>query len=375
MNESEKARAKRRRMRLCLIIVAPVVVGACVVLWLAGVFGRPGYGPLVMTHDGPSDALERTLIVPTLDTPVAEGKNVIWCASFQIAWNRLKDDIIKGPIRLKDAEEAAERLNNAKQSEADLPPDSYYAAAGWVDDGIVQKIQEDMARQFPSVPTPTFDRRDVLLVAYAYLAANVKFTIPFFENRKEFVFKDSSGKTIPVSSFGIRQEDHDAYLKLREQVEVLYISCGDNVSEPDEFVVDLCKDSDPNQIVLACVPLRDTLAETLSDIEAKTGSWEGHPGEHEFGPTDVLLVPNMFWRLEHHFAELEGREILRALQMIEFRLDRSGAELASEAKVMYKCMSRLFISDRPFVICMKKRGAQHPFFVMWVDNAELLSQQ
>jgi hypothetical protein len=24
---------------------------------------------------------------------------------------------------------------------------------------------------------------------------------------------------------------------------------------------------------------------------------------------------------------------------------------------------------------MKKRGAQHPFFVMWVDNAELLCKQ
>jgi hypothetical protein len=27
---------------------------------------------------------------------------------------------------------------------------------------------------------------------------------------------------------------------------------------------------------------------------------------------------------------------------------------------------------RPFFLYMKKRGAKHPFFVMWVDNAELL---
>jgi hypothetical protein len=27
---------------------------------------------------------------------------------------------------------------------------------------------------------------------------------------------------------------------------------------------------------------------------------------------------------------------------------------------------------RPFLIYLKKRGAGHPFFVMWVDNAELL---
>ncbi len=31
-----------------------------------------------------------------------------------------------------------------------------------------------------------------------------------------------------------------------------------------------------------------------------------------------------------------------------------------------------FIFDRPFLIVVKKRGAERPFFVMWVDNAELL---
>jgi hypothetical protein len=28
--------------------------------------------------------------------------------------------------------------------------------------------------------------------------------------------------------------------------------------------------------------------------------------------------------------------------------------------------------DGPFLIYLQKHGAAHPFFVMWVDNAELL---
>jgi hypothetical protein len=60
--------------------------------------------------------------------------------------------------------------------------------------------------------------------------------------------------------------------------------------------------------------------------------------------------------------------------MIQFRLDRSGAELKSEAKLYAKPMPKEFIFDRPFLICVKKRGAEHPFFVMWVDNVELLSK-
>jgi hypothetical protein len=30
------------------------------------------------------------------------------------------------------------------------------------------------------------------------------------------------------------------------------------------------------------------------------------------------------------------------------------------------------VFDRPFLVYMQKRGAEQPFFVMWVDNAELL---
>jgi hypothetical protein len=34
-----------------------------------------------------------------------------------------------------------------------------------------------------------------------------------------------------------------------------------------------------------------------------------------------------------------------------------------------------FELDRPFLIYMQKQDAEHPFFVMWADNAELLTRQ
>ncbi len=37
-----------------------------------------------------------------------------------------------------------------------------------------------------------------------------------------------------------------------------------------------------------------------------------------------------------------------------------------------KPMAIHFVCDHPFLIVVKKRGAKRPFFVMWVDNAELL---
>ncbi len=61
-----------------------------------------------------------------------------------------------------------------------------------------------------------------------------------------------------------------------------------------------------------------------------------------------------------------------AQQDILFKLDRSGASLRSEAKMYTLGKGPSFIVDNPFLIYMKKRGADLPYFVMWVDNAELL---
>ncbi|MHC4438388.1 MAG: hypothetical protein ACYS3S_13590, partial [Planctomycetota bacterium] len=58
-----------------------------------------------------------------------------------------------------------------------------------------------------------------------------------------------------------------------------------------------------------------------------------------------------------------------------FKLDSCGAMLESEATIMTASIPRYFIFNRPFLIYMKKRDCEQPFFVMWVDNAELLNRK
>jgi hypothetical protein len=35
----------------------------------------------------------------------------------------------------------------------------------------------------------------------------------------------------------------------------------------------------------------------------------------------------------------------------------------------------VFHFDRPFMVYLKNRAAQHPYFVMWVETAELLCKE
>jgi hypothetical protein len=356
--------------------------------WFLFMRGRP-YTPSPLSFDGTSDQLSQTVIVPTLDSPIPEGKSVIWCASFQLAWNRLKDDVVKEPIQLANAQAIADRLNKADQSDNDVGPEAVYSAAGLVRDGIVERIQAQMASKFPNVPKLELDRPKGGVVAYAYLAASAKYDYPFFENDERFLFKDSAGKETAVGSFGIRKKDDYAYQQLRQQVQVLFhpreaLSKGEEIPE---FIVDLCKSSQPYQVVVARVDRNATLAKTLADVEQKIASQPADSFMSQLHPRDVLLVPSMAWKISHRFKELEGMDkqflnpalqklyLDTALQTIQFRLDRSGAELWSEAKVYVKPSARFFHVNRPFLVYMKKRGGQHPFFVAWVENAELLEKK
>lgn len=327
----------------------------------------------------------RTQVVPTLDTPIEPGKNVIWCASFSAAWRHLQKDIAGGPVQLDGATEVCDRLNSAPELLGDMAPDMFYAVAGWVDKGIIDTIHKEMAARFPTVPQPAFpDITPDSFLAYAYLCAHLPFTIPYFENDDPLSFTDSAGNATQIGSFGIRIKDDYAYRKLREQVQLLHVERGSGAEGPGEYVVDLCRDSTPNQIVIACVAPKETLDDTLqyvSDIVSPPDK-KSIRREIEFGPNDALLVPNIWYKLDHRFEELEGKCFLDpglkdqrmdvALQTIEFRLDRSGAELKSEAKMFCAPVATYYFVNRPFLIYMKDRSASRPFFVMWVDNAELL---
>jgi hypothetical protein len=366
------------RRKLFILLAAVIFIG-CDIAILTWYFTRkPEYKEPPLSFDGPSENLRHTVIVPTLDTPIPEGKNAIWCASFQLAWNKLKSDVTKGPVQLQGAEEIAKRLNDANVTEADLPEGSWYAAAGLVKDGIEKSIQREMQRRFPRRPAPDFgEHPDRVAVAYSYLESEVRFAKLFEVLDEPLMFTDASGREAKLAGFGILEKtvrehrDRD----LQAQVRVLA------VKSPAEFAVQLLGEPTATELILVMLPARNTLATLLVDADAvlKVGQ--------RLAVHNTLAVPILNSWIVHRYKELESRPILNeslpdsflavAYQMIRFKLDRSGVELKSEAVIESDKKAdggdpvQLHF-NRPFLILLKKRGAAQPFFAMWVDNAELL---
>ena len=344
------------------------------------------------SFDGESSALTQTVVVPTLDTPIPQGKSAIWCSSFQLAWNRLKDDLAKGPVQVKGAQTVADRLNRALVSEADLDPSAYYAAAGFVKDHIFETIARDMAQKFPNAPAfrPVESGADLMAYAYAYLQAGVNYRFPYFDNSDDFVFTDSAGSGASVHSFGIPPRGaHGGLDTFRGQAEVLFAAKIFHDASREDFALDLCRFSEPNQLVLAAVTRKPTLAEAIASVEGKRSKYQpANEADRRLGIVDVLFVPVMSWQVTHRFRELEGLDktllnptlrggyIAAAQQIIDFQMDRNGAAVKSESTIAAAgAAGRVLLFNRPFLIMLSKRGAKQPFSVMWVDNAELLQKR
>ena len=349
---------------------------------LAGVLITPGctyspYNPPPLAFSGDSAAAKGTVVVSTLDTPASKGKNVIWCATFQMCWDELKP--LVGPINVPGAQDIIRRLDGAHINATDMPKDRYYAVAGLLKDGIVAKIQSEMAAKFPQVKPnmPPLDN-DLWAMAYAYLNDAVKFRTAYFDRQRGDDFTDSAGNKTHVSSFGLydKSREADVNAALGCQIEILY--SGKEKYPPQEFVLDLDKKSDPTQLILACVEPKETPAATWQDVQSKIANWKpAKEDERKFGDHDSLAVPNVNYKIQHSFKELEtSSRLLMTFQAIEFRLDRSGAAIVGEAYLACphccEARGRHFSFTRPFLIAMRKRGSTEPYFMMWVENGELL---
>ncbi len=339
---------------------------------------------------GNSQTYPTVRFCPTLSSSFDPKRNALWCASFQLAWQQLSDEVLKGPVKVVPANPVVDELNAAPFSKMWIPDGCAFAAAGYGDKGIVKRIEEGM-KAFPDANVPNFKeyKGKKCLVSFGYLTSDVLFRAPFLDKPTGLDFTALDGTVWPVKGFGVLQKDYGRVYE-REQVTVLYYASSTD-NQPAEFALDLCKYSQPSQLVVACVKPEATLQATLEALEAKMKGW--NPEEEKdrhLQDEDDLLVPTLGLSLLHSYDEIlgamlanpvrgQGWPFVRAEQKVDFLLTRWGAQLSSYGVDVALCATmhqyRHFVFDRPFLVYMKKRGEKTPYFAMWVADTTFMYPQ
>ncbi len=327
--------------------------------------------------------LKTTAITPHLQTPIAPGRNVLWCGTFQLTWNEVCKLIGEDVHFVKDPPMVA-FLNKKAFAEADLDDESYVALAGFVRDGIRAKIQAELQRKFKGrarprlLPNMGLTPRPQDIIAYAYLFKHLEFATPF---EKLDGLLDFQGTDLPA--FGMGREYKRGRERMYSQVSIL------DYRSPDDFIIELKTKAASDRLILAKVAPAATLAETIAHVTSRCE--KAAPAEATDG--DILKIPKLNFDLTRTYKEIMGRGLVaknpdvakdlglqRADQNIRFQMDEKGVRLRSEAVMQFGCGAapaaprprHIMIFDKPFLIMLKRAGAKSPYLALWVANVELL---
>jgi len=368
-------------MRRWLVPAVLVAAGATLCLRITASAERhddvfTGEGLLVAK----AETLKATLVTPHLEVPIQPGRNVLWCGTFQLVWNEI-GTLVGGDIHFDQDTPEVEALNRKAFARGDLDEASHVSLAGFVGEGIFDRIPRALRAKFGGkasphyLPAPHVGMRPQDIVGYSYLFKHLEFAMPFERLDQPL---DFAGTPLPAFGLGPYKS---AQSRMLPQVRLFAYE------GPDDFVIELRSKAKEDQLILAKVSSAATLGETVEAVVRRTAA-----APEEAVPGDILAVPLANFDITREYGELYGRRlvaknpqvardlvVLSALQNIRFQMDEKGVRLRSESPMSFGCASvvgprptHVMIFDKPFLLLMKRTAARTPYFALWVDNPELL---
>ena len=322
--------------------------------------------------------------VLTLDDEITD--NTIWCGTFQLIWNDLKNDLAKQDIIFNPQLKVVENLNRETFTTKELSKDSYYKKIGTPSLKLKEEIEKAIKDKFNETSNilDDFDweNRDPLdYFLYVMLKKDFEFEKAFeeLENGRFRNYDD-------VKYFGIKKDETG---ELRQQVDVLYYK------SKDDFAIKL-KTKQEDEVILCKNPEGTTFGEIydniLSKTEVKSYNMPNNQDNTEkisiYGTLkegEILKVPNIKLKEKNEIKEIENKNFLfsngetykieKALQTIEFELDKTGGKIKSEAGMMVMKQSiaiedkkREFAIDDTFAIFLIEKGKDKPYFAGKIND-------
>ena len=308
-------------------------------------------------------------VVSTMNDKIE--KNTVWCGTFQLIWNDLKNDFAKQDIVFTPQLEKVENLNKEDFNTTSISENSYYKAQGVPTKELKKQIEKGIKEKFHEksdiLDSFDFDGNPDKYFLYAMLKKEFE-----FKNAFEELDNGNFGNYEDVKYFGLNKKASE---ESRNQIEVLYY----NSSE--DFAIKLNTKQDDEVIISKGIE-KDTFNDIYDEISNREKEYNG---EKEFTENDTLKIPNIKFDVEKEFKELEKKPfkiynndeyiIDTAIQTIQFELDKKVGKIKSEAgmgiaktALMPQEETRDFSVDNTFTIFLKENDKDKAYFAGNIEN-------
>lgn len=316
-------------------------------------------------------------IVATMSDEIEE--NSIWCGTFQLVWNDLKNEVVKKDIVFEPQEIIAENLNKEEFNAEMISEEYYYKNFGLKTLSLKEEIENGIKQKF-NQESDILDKidwtetGDAEYFFYAMLYRKFEY-LTKFDKLENGTFGESYND---VKYFGINSANKtDNELKAQcNQIQVLYYN-----SEDDFALLINTKTND--EVIFCKGQTGNNLNEIYANMNSKADDYEGNTS---FTSKDKFKAPVIEFNEEKRFEELEGKvfinsegetgEIKDALQTIKFSLDETGGEIKSEAAITYLKSSismleeenRYFLVNDEFTLFLREKGKDMPYFAAQIND-------
>lgn len=305
--------------------------------------------------------------------------NYVWGGAMNLAWNELTNNIVKDTIKLVTDDEKTlatlDKLNHPVITVKDLDEASYYVKSGFGPE-TQDIINRESRKKFPdkSFTDLDYDLVDTDIISYAYFLKQVEYQNVFRKQDMSFMRSMVQGFEADEESYQniciLEYRDQDHFLigiKLKDPKDQIFLAKGYPMERPDEVVKILREKAsaqNSNEYTLG-TPMRDS---------------------------DIFQAPFLSLSHERDYTEMLGRVLQNRIEgreyyidvmkeKIKFDMDEKGARVENEAVIVMRETSmpaqqeiKVMILNKPYWVLMKRFDSNNPYFILGVNNTELMKK-
>ena len=313
---------------------------------------------------------EKINVALTMDDKIEN--NTVWCGTFQLIWNDLKNDFAKQDIEFTPQLEVVKNLNKGKFNTSKISDNSYYKAQGIPTEKLKAEIEKGLKDKFNETSDILdgfdFDGNPDKYLLYAMLKKEFNY-LEKFSTLKDNTFGNSEEK---VKYFGI---EPDTLQTASKNIEILFYN------SKEDFAIKLKTKEKEEVYLYRTTGENKSFEENYQEMLEKQTQYTG---DKKWNRIDILNIPFIKINDEINYDELCGRMIKgtnwyirQAIQTIDFELNNYGGSVKSEALIealknaIFE-KGREFIYNDDFILYLKEEDKDKPYFALKVDDIDIL---